>query len=187
MALTLAVTAAAAHLARALPVPMPLLVVAPLLPLAGVAISFGPRVDPTYEVTVVAPMQTFRLLLLRCAAVLTTTTLLTAAASLALPASGPVVLGWLAPALALTLLALALTPRLGPVPAAVTVGTGWAVLVVATVRLGTGGSVLFSAPGQGALAIAAALAAVAVFRARAGFDTGRHLGRAAGPTLRRMP
>ncbi len=184
---TLAATAALAHLAQAMTVPVPLLAVAPLLPLAGVAVSFGPRVDPTYELTVVAPMHTLRLLLLRCAAVLATTTTLTAAASLALPESGPVVLGWLAPSLALTLVALALTPRYGPVPAAVAVGTGWAVLVAATVRLGTGESVLFTAPGQAALAAAGVLAAVAVWKTRSGFDTGRHLGRAAGPTTRRMP
>ena len=168
-------------------VPIPLLAVAPVLPLIGVAISFGPRVDPAYEQIVVAPLHTFRLLLLRCVAVLSATTLLTAAASLALPGYGPVVLGWLAPSLALTLLSLALAARLGPVTAALAVGLGWALLLGVTVRLATGESVLFTAPGQAALAATAALAAVALWKVRSGFDTARHLGPAIDPTMRSTP
>jgi hypothetical protein len=186
VASTLTITAAAAHLAQSMAVPILLLAIAPLLPLVGVAISFGPRVDPSYELAVVAPLHTFRLLLLRCAAVLSATTSLTAVASLALPGYGPVVLGWLVPSLALTLLSLALTPRLGPVRAAVAVGLGWAVLLAGTVRVGTGESVVFTAAGQVGLAGAAVLAALAVWKVRSGFDTARHLGRAAGPAPRRM-
>jgi hypothetical protein len=186
VASTLAVAATTAHLARSTSVPTLLLAIAPLLPLIGVAISFGPQVDPSYELAVVAPMHTFRLLLLRCAAVLSTTTALSAVASLALPGYGLVVLGWLAPSLALTLLSLALTPRLGPVKAALVVGLGWAALLAATVRAPTGESVLFTPRGQASLAGAAILAAMAVWKVRAGFDIARHLGRAAGPTQRRM-
>jgi hypothetical protein len=184
-AFTLAVSAGAAHLVRAMTVPILLLAVAPLLPLVGVAISFGPRVDPAYEVTVTAPLHTFRLLLLRCAAVLSASTLLCAAASVALPGYGPVVLGWLVPSLALTLLSLALTPRFGPVAAALAVGLGWVALLALTVHPGTGASVVFTAPGQTALGVTAAVAAIALWRVRSGFDTARHLGRAADPTARR--
>jgi hypothetical protein len=182
---TLAITAAAAHLTRSHTVPITLLAIAPLLPLVGVAISFGPRVDPSYELAVVAPLHTFRLLLLRLAAVLSTTTALTGVASLAVPEYGAVVLGWLAPSLALTLLSLALTPRFGPVTAAVTVGFGWLALLAATVHLSTGESVLFTAPGQAALAAGAAAAAMALWRVRTAFDTNHCLGRAAGPATRR--
>jgi hypothetical protein len=185
LAFTLAITVGTAHLAQAMTVPIPLLAVAPLLPLIGVAISFGPRVDPSYELAVVAPMHTFRLFLLRCAAVLSATTLLTSAASLALPGYGPVVLGWLAPSLALTLLSLALTPRLGPVRAALLVGFGWAALLGGTVRASTGQSILFATAGQAVLAAVAAVAAMAVWRVRSGFDGARHLARAAEPTMRR--
>jgi hypothetical protein len=178
IALTLTFTAVAAHLAQAMAVPILFLGVAPLLPLVGVAVSFGPGVDPTYELALVAPSHTFRLLLLRCAAVLTTTTALSVAASLALPAYGLVVLGWLLPALALTLLSLALTPRLGPVAAAALVG----VLLVSTVRWRTGESLLFAPTGQLVLAIGAAVAAAAVLRVRPAFETGRHRGLA--PRLR---
>jgi hypothetical protein len=185
MGFTLAVTTAAAYLARWMTIPIPLLAIAPLLPLIGVAISFGPRGDPGYEMAVVAPLHTFRLLLLRCAAVLSATTALTGVASLAVPEYGPVVLGWLAPALALTLLSLALTPRFGPVTAALAVGLGWLALLLATVRGSTGESILFTAPGQAALAAGAAAAATALWKVRAAFDTTRHLGRADGPPLRR--
>ena len=186
VAFTLAVAAAAAHLAQSTTVPTPLLAIAPLLPLIGVAISFGPQVDPSYELAVVAPLHTFRLLLLRCAAVLSTTTLLSAVASFALPDYGPVVLGWLAPSLALTLLSLALTPRLGPVKAALVVGLGWAALLAATVRVPTGESALFTAPGQAGLAGTAVLAALALWKVRSGFDTARRLGRPVVPANRRM-
>ena len=186
VAFTLAVATAAAHVAQSTAVPILLLAIAPLLPLIGVAISFGPHVDPSYELAVVAPLHTFRLLLLRCAAVLSTTTLLSALASLALPDYGPVVLGWLAPSLALTLLSLALTPRLGPVRAALVVGLGWAALLAATVRVPSGESALFTAAGQAGLAGAAILAALALWRVRSGFDTARRLGRPAVPANRRM-
>jgi hypothetical protein len=184
--LTLTSTTAAGHAAKALAVPILFLAVAPLLPLAGVALSFGPGVDPTYELALVAPMHTFRLLLLRCAVVLTTTTALTGAASLALPGYGPVALGWLLPALTMTLLSLALTPRLGPVAAAGWVGVGWLALLVGTVRFDTGESALFAATGQVALAVGAAAAAAALVKVRRAFDTGRPLSNPFLVATRRM-
>lgn len=111
---TLALTAMLAHLAE----PIVFLATAPLLPVAGVALSFGHEVDPTYEISLVAPMHTFRLVLLRCVAVLATTTGLSTAASLALPDLGMAALGWFLPSLALTVVSIALSPRLGPVAAA---------------------------------------------------------------------
>ncbi|SFO16537.1 Putative zinc-finger, partial [Streptomyces sp. cf124] len=118
--------------------PLLLLATAPLLPLAGVAVSFGPALDPTYETAVVAPMHTFRLLMVRTVAVLATTTALSALASLALPSFGLAALGWLLPALALTSTGVALTARLGPVLAPVLVGTGWTALVVLSRLLASG-------------------------------------------------
>jgi hypothetical protein len=40
------------------------LCVAPLLPLAGIAVAYGPGIDPTYEIGLAAPLRSFRLLLL---------------------------------------------------------------------------------------------------------------------------
>ncbi|WEH13758.1 zf-HC2 domain-containing protein [Streptomyces sp. VNUA24] len=153
--------------------PLMLLATAPLLPLAGVALSFGPRLDPTYETAVVAPMHTFRLLMVRTVAVLSTTTPLSGLASLALPSLGPAALGWLLPALALTATGVALMPRLGPVLAPALVGAGWTALVVLSRLLASGTPLPFTAEGQGAAAAVATLATVLLLAARDRFDSGR--------------
>jgi hypothetical protein len=179
VALTLALTAVVARVAD----PLAFLVIAPLLPLVGVSLSFGARVDPTYEIALVAPMHTFHLLMLRCAAVLCTTTVLSGLASLALPTYGLVALGWFLPALTLTLVSLALTPRLGPLVAVATVGTGWVVVIAATLTAGGTGSVtlaadasvVFAGAGQSTVALAGALAAVALIRLRPAFETYRRM------------
>lgn len=183
VASTLALTAVVANLAN----PLVFLVIAPLLPLVGVAVSFGPAVDPTYEIALVSPMHTFHLLMLRCVTVLSATTGLSALASLALPRYGLVALGWFLPALVLTLFSLVLTPRLGPFLAAGAVGAGWLALVASTLGFGAGGSVVFAAFGQSLLALAGALAAVAVVRLRPAFETSRRISR--GPLFgaRRIP
>lgn len=187
LAVTLALTALAANLATTFAVPIVFLGLAPVLPLAGVAVSFGPRTDPTYEITLVAPLHTFRLLLLRTTAVVGATTTMSAVASLALPGYGLLALAWFLPALVLTLLSLALTPRLGPIMAAGSVGAGWLLLLCLTVRPDTGGSVVFAPAGQVALALAAATAAAVVLRLRPHFETGRHFGPAGRFRPRRNP
>lgn len=171
--LTLVFATAAGYVTKTFAVPIPFLTIAPLLPLAGVAVSFGPGVDPTYELALVAPIQTFRLLLLRCTAVLATTTVLTGAASLALPGYGLAALGWLLPALTMTLVSLALTPRFGPVVAASGVGVGWLVLLACTVHLDTGESAVFATTGQLCLAAGALLASAVLVKVRPGFETAR--------------
>jgi hypothetical protein len=161
-------TVALAALLGAVAHPLVFLAAAPLLPVCGVALSFGPRVDPTYEIAVVAPMHTFRLLLLRCAAVLSATTVLSAVASVAMPDIGLAALGWFLPALTLT---LALTARLGPVLAAASVGLGWIAVVLATQSAGVTGSAVFVPAGQLASAVAGVLAAVVLARSRRAFET----------------
>ncbi|TLS40689.1 zf-HC2 domain-containing protein, partial [Streptomyces montanus] len=108
--------------ARVSQAPTLFLALAPLLPLAGVALSYGPVLDPTYEMAVVSPMHGFRLLMIRSVAALAVGLGLNALASLALPSYGLLAAAWLLPALALTAVALALTPRLGPVAAPGAVG-----------------------------------------------------------------
>lgn len=48
-------TVVAANEVRAGATPILFLALAPLLPLAGVALSYGPAIDPTYEMAVVSP------------------------------------------------------------------------------------------------------------------------------------
>jgi hypothetical protein len=173
VALTLMSTAAGAHLAQSMSTPVAFLAAAPLLPLAGVAVSFGPGLDPTYELTLVAPVDTFRLVLLRAVVVLATSIGLSAVACLALPDVGLLALAWLLPALALTLLGLALTPSLGPVVASALTGLGWLAALTVTVRGATGASVLFGPAGQLAAAAVGLAAATAVLLVRGRFDTSR--------------
>jgi hypothetical protein len=153
------------------------LFVAPLLPLAGIAVAYGPGVDPTYEIGLAAPLGSFRLLLLRAAAVLGTATLLAAAASLALPQLGPGAAGWLLPSLGLTASSLALATTVAPLRAIGITAGAWVLAVVVTVLPPAPSSVLFALAGQAAFAALALLAAAVLlvrrgrFEADRGFDT----------------
>ncbi|MGW3290366.1 zf-HC2 domain-containing protein [Streptomyces sp. NPDC001002] len=149
--------------------PTAFLALAPLLPLAGVALAYGPVLDPTYEMAVVSPVHGFRLLMIRTVAVLVTGLGLNLLATLALPAYGLRALAWLLPALALTATGLALTPRLGQVLAPSLVGGVWIGLLVLA-RADGGPLVQFTAAGQGVAAAVAALAAGLLFLARDRFD-----------------
>ncbi|MFJ6528525.1 zf-HC2 domain-containing protein [Streptomyces longwoodensis] len=150
------------------------LALAPLLPLAGVALSFGPSLDPTFEMAVVAPLHGFRLLMIRTVAVLTTGLVCNGLATLALPGYGLPALAWLLPALALTATGLALSARLGPALAPALVGGGWlALLLVATAQADGHTPVPFTAAGQSTAAGLAALATVLLVHSRDRFDTGR--------------
>lgn len=122
---------------------------APLLPLGGVALSYGPKFDPTYEMAVVAPLHGFRLLMIRTVAVLVAGLVLNGLATLALPEYGLRALGWLLPALALTTTGLALIPRLGPVLAPSLVGGGWVVFLLVAYNPHGGTLAPFTPAGQG--------------------------------------
>ena len=83
------------------------LVIAPLLPLAGVTLAYGPRVDPTFEIATAATVPAIRIVLLRTMAVTVPTIPAIAALSLLLP-FGPLAFAWLLPALGLAAASLAL-------------------------------------------------------------------------------
>jgi len=91
------------------------LALAPVLPVAGIAVAFGPRTDPFHEVALAAPYSSFRLLLVRSAAVLAATTALAVPVTLLLPSTPLVAAAWLLPALALAVTSLALATRIDPV------------------------------------------------------------------------
>ncbi|SEN34921.1 zf-HC2 domain-containing protein [Nonomuraea pusilla] len=99
------------------------LVAAPVLPPAGIALAYGPRVDPAYELLAATPLAGARLLLTRAAAVLSTAVVLAGAASPLLPAPPWLCAAWLLPSLAVTLACLALS-RLVRVPLAALAVTG---------------------------------------------------------------
>ncbi|HYQ65388.1 zf-HC2 domain-containing protein [Actinophytocola sp.] len=122
------------------------LVIAPLGPLAGVAVAFAGGLDPTREIGLAAPYSGLRLLLIRTAAVLAVTVPIVAAAGFALPgANWPA--GWLLPTAGLTCAALALTARVPPVVAVGVVASAW-VLVTAPAAVAGHLDVAFGAGAQ---------------------------------------
>jgi hypothetical protein len=83
------------------------LVAAPLVPLAGVALAYGPRVDPTFEIATAATLPGARIVALRTVAVTAPAIPAIAVLSLFLPA-GPLAFAWVLPALGLAAATLAL-------------------------------------------------------------------------------
>ena len=155
--------------------PWLLLVIAPLLPVAGVATAYGPALDPTYEIGVAAPMSGLRLTMLRTLAVIVTTMPLLAVAALVAPGGGWTVFGWVLPSFALVAITLALSTAISPERAGVVVGVGWLVVVVVLIDRGRAGdfvdrSLIFSTSGQATVAVFAAIAAAIVVTRKTCFD-----------------
>lgn len=159
-----------------------LLAVAPVVPVLGVALSYGPHADPLHEITAATPSGGLRLLLTRTAAVLAVSLPLLTLAGVLLPGPGaPGAAAWLLPGLALTLASLALAGYVGCRAAAAVTGGGWlgAVLVPALaspaemslIRLTEQLSACLDGPlAQGAWAAAAVLCAVALAARRSAYD-----------------
>ena len=109
-----------------------LLLLSPLVPVAGVALAYGPDSDEAYEVALSTPYPALRLVLLRTLAVLLTTLPLILLAGVLVPGPAVNALAWLVPSLMTTLLTLACTTWLDVSRAAMTVGIGWWVVVGGT-------------------------------------------------------
>lgn len=105
------------------------LLLAPLVPVIGVAVAYGPDVDPAYEVAAAAPYPASRLLLLRTAAVLATSLPLVLVAGLLVPALSWTSVTWLLPALAFTAVTLAASTWVGPITVAAVLVVGWVAAV----------------------------------------------------------
>ena len=150
------------------------LTLAPLLPVAGVALSYGPAADPAYELTLAAPYSVLRLVLLRSVAVVTCTVALTALGSLVLADNGWRAVAWLLPALALSAATLALSVRTTPTWASAAVGTAWLCLVLVS-RGSSQDELVFGPPGQVAALVLLAAAVLALLRlhSRFSYDTRR--------------
>ncbi|MER5847360.1 zf-HC2 domain-containing protein [Streptomyces sp. NPDC002012] len=109
-----------------------LLVIAPVLPLAGVFVSYGRHTDPMHEISAATPSGGLRLLLTRTAAVLGVSIPALTLAGAALPpsAAGPGPAAWLLPGLAMTLAALALGSYVGCRTGVSSVAVAWAAAVL---------------------------------------------------------
>lgn len=142
------------------------LVLAPLVPVAGIAAAYGPGLDPAYEVAVAAPMRGIRLLLVRAVAVLIGSFVVSLVASAFLPGAATTVLAWVLPAFALSASTLALGTYIEPIRAAIGLGFGWLALTIVTVQRTHDLMSLFQPSGQ-LFAATVAVVAVAIVAIRA--------------------
>ncbi len=150
------------------------LVLAPLVPLAGVAAAYGPGVDPTYEIGLAAPMRSFRLLLIRSLAVLVTSLGLAGIAALALPRLDWTAAAWLLPSLALCGASLALSTAWSPARAAGTVAVSWIATVLVVEGVSRVSFAAFHANGQIVSLALVVVSAAVIARRHDAFDMRRN-------------
>jgi hypothetical protein len=110
------------------------LLVAPLAPVAGVAMAYGGDADPSQEIVVTTPYSAVRLLLLRTAAVVATCVPIGVLVALLIPGPGWLVVAWLTPAAACVAVTLAVSPYVGLTGSATLVGVVWSVVASAMSR-----------------------------------------------------
>jgi hypothetical protein len=115
---------------------LPFLILAPLLPLAGVAAAFHSRLDPAADLATAAPLSGVWLFCIRSVAVIAAALVPTMLVALALPGSRWLPLLVVLPALAVSAAALALATLTRPLPAAIGTGAVW-VAVVTGLTTGT--------------------------------------------------
>lgn len=109
-------------------------VVAPVVPLLGVALSYGAYGEPAGEIAAVAPYSAFRLVVTRTAVVLGSWLPVAGLLALALPTRLTDSLIWFVPGLALCSLTLAASTFVAPLVAAGLVTGGWLTTAVLAVR-----------------------------------------------------
>jgi hypothetical protein len=153
------------------------LVLAPLVPVLGVAAAFVPQGDPARELTASAPYSAFELLLIRSAAVLVTSAAVTALASVALP-SNAAAAAWLLPSLGLTTATLALSRWMPIAVAASALSALWLGAAGLTARSESAAQLIADYPafhltGQLAFLMLAVVATASTVATRHSFDFGR--------------
>ena len=112
----------------------PFLLVAPMIPVIGVAAAYGPHDDPLESLVATAPYGRTRLILVRSLAVLVSVLPLTFLVGLTLPGPTWVAGAWLGPALALVPILLAVSSFAGPRTGSAVVAIGWSGVVLLSVR-----------------------------------------------------
>jgi hypothetical protein len=147
------------------------LLVAPLVPVIGVALAYQ-NTDPTLErIARSAPYSSLRLVLLRTISVLVTSVPMCLVAAFVVAGAGGLV-AWLLPALAFTALLLALATRVAVELAAAAVSLGWA-FVIGTLALHRDPTAAVTASLQPTYLLVAVLAAAFIAgQTRRGFTPG---------------
>ena len=112
----------------------PFLLVAPLVPVLGVAAAYGPHEDPLESLIVTAPYGRTRLILLRTLGVLVSVLPFAIGAGFFVPGPVWLAVAWLGPALALVPVMMALSSFVGPRVGAAVVTIGWSAVVLLSAR-----------------------------------------------------
>lgn len=147
-----------------------MLLLAPLVPVLGVALAYGPNVDPIHELGVATPMRGLRVLMIRAVTVLAIAVAVIAGTTLLVVENKFLAAVWLLPAFACTGLALSLMTVTSPRRAVAAVASGWAVLAL-SVQNATGEALdVFGLPAQVASLVVIGVATAVVTRRREGFD-----------------
>ncbi len=147
-----------------------LLVLAPLVPVLGVAMAYGPSADPAYEVQLATPMRGLRLIAIRAATVLGVSIAVIVPISLLSMVARPMAAAWLLPAFAVTTGSLAVMTFLSPRLATTIVGGAW--VFVALIGRGVSDDWLgaFAPIGQASAFVATMLFAGVSLMRRTSFD-----------------
>lgn len=148
------------------------LVLAPLLPALATAAAYAPGLDPARGLVAATPFRMVRLLLIRSLAVGVTAMAGVFAAALALPSRDVTMAAWLLPALALTMIVLALSPWLSTEVATGAVGFLWLGFVVLLHRGGVDLAAAIDGDGQWVSAALTALASAFLITSWRRFDEG---------------
>lgn len=142
-----------------------LLVMAPLLPVLGVALAYGSAADPSHEIQLATPTHGLRLVTIRAATVSTFSAVIVVVLSLFNEAARPMAAAWLLPAVAVTSASLAIMTVRPPRQAGSIVALGWfAVVLVARIAADDPLAVFRTAGQAAAVAVTAAAIGVAVAR-----------------------
>jgi signal transduction histidine kinase len=145
------------------------LVVAPVMPLAGVAAAYGPWSDPMFETVRSTPVSGFTVVLARSVAVVVTAIAVLALASLVAPGSVAWSWAWVVPALALSLSSLVLSTLTSPPIASVIVAGAWCLALAAAAVLDDPFA-LFRGPAQLVFLTVAIAASLVIARRRERFE-----------------
>ena len=106
------------------------LLLAPVLPVAGVAAAYGPWADPMFDVAQASPSSGMRVLLLRTVAVALAAGVLLIVVTLSVPTADVTAIAWVLPTLALCASSLMLGTFMPLRRGAVLVGVAWVALVI---------------------------------------------------------
>ena len=138
-----------------------LLVLAPLVPVLGVALAYGPTSDPTHEIQLATPTAGIRLVMIRAATVLSVSVVVITVAALVAPAARSSAVLWILPSVALTTFSLSLMTVWPPRRAAAIAGAAWLMLAVISASAAEHNLELFGRVGQ-LVAVGVAVVAVPV-------------------------